>query len=330
MRDPLVTLSLPTIGRLEFFGALKSAIQSQTFEDFEVIVADNACPPDARAQLADWAREDKRVRHLPIDERIPMFPNFNRGFMNARGKYYVSMNDDDLYKPRFLEKMVAMLDREPNVGFVGSNYDYIDEMGKVTEERRWLRADEVCRGRDYILRLMRAGRNPIAMSGIMLRKAAMDPRGFADDLSPYYGDFVLLMRIAENHHVGFLTDSLMQIRRHSDQASLRFNHAKGYVLRTVTLRSYLGELRERFPNDDAFHHRIQRAFEHSNRKVSLWGWLTAPDEDAARECLGVIGDKTIDAALQAALARAPRVGLDARMRHRIAPLVRRVANALRG
>src|SRR5689334_13001499 len=114
MSAPLVTVCVPTIGRTEYLPFTIDALRAQTRGDYEILVLDNASPPDAQAQLEAWAAREPRVRVLRVDPRIPMFANFNRGIAAARGKYVTFFHDDDVYRPRFLELLVGALEADPH------------------------------------------------------------------------------------------------------------------------------------------------------------------------------------------------------------------------
>src|SRR5439155_12566316 len=94
---PPVTVALPTIGRMDYLPALLASLEAQTFGDFEALILDNASPPEAQALFAEQVKKDARFRVLRADERVPMFTNFNRGWLEMRGKYLVYFHDDDVY-----------------------------------------------------------------------------------------------------------------------------------------------------------------------------------------------------------------------------------------
>ncbi len=328
---PLVTIALPTIGRMKFMPAILAAAAAQTFPSFEALILDNASGPDAQALYAEWVRKDPRFRVLRLDERVPMFTNYNRGFTNGRGKYMVIFNDDDVYVPRFLETHVAFLEAHPDVVFTGCNNDFIDDAGALLMERRWVTRTEVLAGRRFIEFIMKRGRNLVTMQGIVYRMTALAPDGIDDRLSCYWGDLVLLMRLAEKGDVGLLAETLVHIRRHEDQHSVQgWKLSEAFALRAQALRQYLAELRVRFAHDPAFVHAMDRASKRALRVGSLWGWISAADAADAEACLEVLRGSFVDDELRVLLRGLDGLGLSARIRSTyLAPLVRRFGNALK-
>src|SRR5260221_8938671 len=84
---------LPTRNRLEF---LKYAVQSvfdQGYEDWEIVVADNA----SEQKVADFVRDlnDVRIKYLRSDELLPVTENWNRALDGSSGDYFIMLGDDD-------------------------------------------------------------------------------------------------------------------------------------------------------------------------------------------------------------------------------------------
>lgn len=329
MTAPRVTLAVPTIGRLEYFDALRRSIEAQTHSDFRVLVLDNASPDEARAKFADWARADSRVRVERVTPRISMFANFDRARTLADGEYLGFCHDDDEYLPRYVEASVAALDAAPRAGFSGSNNDFIDGSDRTTEERRWIRQTAPMPGRDFIRFVMSRGRNLVAMQGIFYRRARIGPRGFDDALSCHFGDYVVLMRIAEANDVALIAEPLVRVRRHEGQTSASMAMSAGIELRVALMRGYIEEFRERHPFDRAFASRLERDLERSVRVGSLWGWLTAKDAREAEACRSALGERGLDARVRTLLGAVERLGLTPALRRSVlVPVVRRVTNAL--
>jgi glycosyltransferase involved in cell wall biosynthesis len=328
---PPFTVAIPTIGRTEFLPTLLSSLKAQTFGDFEALILDNASPPEAQAIYADWAASDSRFRVLRSDERLPMFTNFNRGYTGGGGKYLAFFHDDDVYLPRFLECHHAFLERHPDVAFTGSNNDYIDRDGAITERRRWISRTEVWEGKRYIRFVMERGRNLVGTPGVVYRMSALAPRGIDDRLSCHYGDFVVHMRLVETSNVGLLADVLVQLRRHDEQFSVKsWNMSKNFVVRAQVLRDYLTELRDRLVDDPDFVDAMDRAVTRSIRVGGVWGWMNAHDDADADACLDALRGSVTDETLRVLLRRIDGLGVDSRIRRTyLAPFVRRVGNALR-
>jgi glycosyltransferase involved in cell wall biosynthesis len=110
------------------------SILGQSFEDFELLVVDDASTDGTAAIVESFG--DPRVRVLRNDENVGQVPSLNRGLREARGEYVARIDSDDWCRPTRLERQVAVLDHEPRVALVGSWLDVVDEHDRPVAELR--------------------------------------------------------------------------------------------------------------------------------------------------------------------------------------------------
>jgi glycosyltransferase involved in cell wall biosynthesis len=306
-----ITVLVPTIGRMEYLPATKRSLDEQTRRNFRVIVLDNASPPEGREFVRAWEASDPRVTVLRVDERIPMFSNFNRGMRAVQTPLVTFFHDDDIYLPRYLEVLSGILEAHPRAAFAGSNYDHVDGAGRVLERRRWIKRTEPWSGERYITTLVGRGRNLVTMQGLMFRRSAFPTEGFDESLPIHFGDFVLLMRAAEDGGLVVVEETLIQVRRHAAQASVSLGLSKGIAMRTEVLLAYLDELVSRRPELGRRIAQLRRRVMLGHRTGLVWGWVASDDDRERTACLDALGCSVIAGALRwvdAHDARPPGLG----------------------
>jgi glycosyltransferase involved in cell wall biosynthesis len=145
---PRVTIGLPVYNGDNFLRDAVVSILSQTYEDFELIVSDNASTDETEAICREYGNLDSRVRYIRHTQNRGAAPNYNFVFEQARGEYFKWAAHDDVVHPSFLERAVEALDEHPEVALVYSKVREIDEHGEVTgtydayEDRLRLTASE--------------------------------------------------------------------------------------------------------------------------------------------------------------------------------------------
>ena len=109
MSDPRVTVILPTYNWATVLPYSIGSVLDQTFTDFELLVIGDGCT-DESEQVVD-SIDDRRVRwiNLPEGTRHQAGPN-NEGLRQARGEIVAYIGHDDLWLPRHLERLVAVID----------------------------------------------------------------------------------------------------------------------------------------------------------------------------------------------------------------------------
>lgn len=139
---PRLSVGLPVYNGERYLAESIEAILGQTFEDFELIISDNASSDGTPGICRDYEKADSRVRFLRQSRNIGAAPNHNFLFEQARGEYFKWAASDDLYARDLLERCVAALDERPDVVLAHSWTAAVDSNGKVIQAMEYpLRTD---------------------------------------------------------------------------------------------------------------------------------------------------------------------------------------------
>src|SRR4051794_24822077 len=122
-----VTVIVPTYNRAGYLGEAISSILHQDYQDFELVVADNASTDRTAALLADVA--DTRLRHVRRPRNIGWRANFNQALHDTDSEFVALVSDDDRLLPGALARAVTFLDEAPSVGLVHTTLHTIDDRG---------------------------------------------------------------------------------------------------------------------------------------------------------------------------------------------------------
>lgn len=129
---PRVTVGLPVYNGEAYLREALDTLLDQSFDDFELIVSDNASTDGTEGICREAARADGRVRYLRQERNLGAAPNFNLLVRIARGELFRWAAHDDLVAPTYLEQSVAALDEAGNEAvLVAPSTTEIDEAGKV-------------------------------------------------------------------------------------------------------------------------------------------------------------------------------------------------------
>ncbi len=114
---PLISIIIPTYNRAELLMTRAvPSILAQTYQNFEVLIIGDHCSDDTGERIA--ALDDPRFTFYNLPERPPYPPDkrkvwllsgykaMNTGRQIARGKWLASLDDDDVWLPEHLEKLL--------------------------------------------------------------------------------------------------------------------------------------------------------------------------------------------------------------------------------
>lgn len=129
--QPRVSIGMPVYNGELFLKEALDSILAQTFEDFEVIISDNASTDKTQEICKLYSTRDERVKYYRNEQNIGGARNFNRVFELATGEYFKWAAHDDICAPECLEKCVEVLDQNPAVGLCYTKTKLINTQGKV-------------------------------------------------------------------------------------------------------------------------------------------------------------------------------------------------------
>lgn len=128
-RSPRVAIGMPVHDGEDYVAEAIDSILGQTFEDFELVICDNASTDATEEICRGFAERDPRVRYLRNPRNLGAHPNYNRTFRESRGRYFKWAAHDDVLRPEFLEVCVRALDEDPEAVVAQSLLAYVDGAG---------------------------------------------------------------------------------------------------------------------------------------------------------------------------------------------------------
>ena len=93
--NPRVSIGLPVYNGERFLPQALDSILAQTFEDFELIISDNASTDTTEEICRTYATQDQRIHYHRHEQNRGAAWNFNYIVPLARGEYFKWAADDD-------------------------------------------------------------------------------------------------------------------------------------------------------------------------------------------------------------------------------------------
>ena len=118
----------------EHLRAAIDSVRRQSYPHWELWLADDASPdPHVRRVLALEARRDPRIKTLHLPDNLGIAGASDAILARATGEYVGFLDHDDLLHPRALELVSAHLANHPEVDWVFTDEDKVDERGRHRE-----------------------------------------------------------------------------------------------------------------------------------------------------------------------------------------------------
>jgi glycosyltransferase involved in cell wall biosynthesis len=130
---PRLSVGLPVYNGEKYLPESLDSLLNQTYEDFELIISDNASTDRTSDICRDYALQDSRIRYVRQPRNIGCAPNHNFVIAQARGELFKHASHDDLYARELLERCIEAIDEYPQVVLTHSWSAVIDVSGSITE-----------------------------------------------------------------------------------------------------------------------------------------------------------------------------------------------------
>jgi glycosyltransferase involved in cell wall biosynthesis len=184
---PKVSVIIPTHNRAEVLRSAIASVLKQTYQDFEVIVVDDASDDAPREVLTYF--NDKRIKYVRHEVNKGDAGSRNTGILNSGGDYLAFLDDDDEWLPEKLQMQVDVLTNSASdIGGVYTGMLIIDRTGKISGTH--IPVQGVKSPADL------SAENVIATSSIMLRRECFQKVGLFDEKIPYTNDYDMWIRIS--------------------------------------------------------------------------------------------------------------------------------------
>ena len=129
--EPLVSVIMAARNTAPFIDAAIASIAAQTYENWELIVIDNASTDGTTEIIRAWMAKDARIHGIFNAVSGNIASSKNKGAAAATGTYLAILDSDDLALPERLKKQVEYMESHTNVVLSGSAARIIDETDRV-------------------------------------------------------------------------------------------------------------------------------------------------------------------------------------------------------
>jgi glycosyltransferase involved in cell wall biosynthesis len=112
---PRITIGLPVYNGEKTIRRSIESVISQTYQEFKLIISDNASTDSTQTICEEYAKRDKRIQYIRQSKNMGPYWNILYLLNNAESEYFVWIAADDYWAPTFLEKNITILDTKKDV-----------------------------------------------------------------------------------------------------------------------------------------------------------------------------------------------------------------------
>ncbi len=207
---PHVTVIIPTWNRAKWLKKSVESVLSQRFQDFELIVVDDASTDSTEEVLESYSG---KIRTIFLPENFGVSAARNTAIVQSDSKWIAFLDSDDFWHTEKLEKQIKQTKIFPEYRIHFTDEIWIRNGIRVNPKNKHLKKEGWIFKSSLALCLM-------APSTVMLRRVLLERHGMFDEDLPVCEDYDLWLRLTAYYPVLLLNEKLMSRHGgHSDQLS---------------------------------------------------------------------------------------------------------------
>jgi glycosyltransferase involved in cell wall biosynthesis len=220
---PAVSVVVPSYNHARFLERRMLSILGQTYQDFDVLVLDDASTDDTASVLERFASHPAvRIEMARSNSGSP-FRQWNAGVGRTTSPLVWIAESDDEADPRLLQTLVSRLDRHPSCGLAFAQSMGIDAEGRArgtvatctdTVDTEHWRSDYVNDGRDEVAHYLAIANTIPSASAVVFRRDVYERAGRAPESMRIAGDWMTWLEMLLVSDVAFVAEPLNRHRSH--------------------------------------------------------------------------------------------------------------------
>lgn len=130
----MVSVGVPNFNYSHYIIGSLNSIVNQTYQNIELIIVDDVSTDNSVAVIEDWIKKytgPVKINFIKNTKNGGLTKVCNQILQSANGKYFQTLDADDLLLPTKIEKQVRLLEASKNTALIYSNIGIIDEGGKI-------------------------------------------------------------------------------------------------------------------------------------------------------------------------------------------------------
>jgi glycosyltransferase involved in cell wall biosynthesis len=219
---PRVSIVIPSYNHERFVGRAIESAFAQTYQNFEIVITDDASTDGSVDVLSSYARKDSRIK-LFCNRFNYETHAVNHCIQHSSGDYIAMLASDDEFFPAKLETQVEFLDRHPEVAAVFTQARIIDEQDRDFPDPSHFYCtifQQPNRSRHEWLRHFFFKSNCLCQPSALIRRSVYDTLGLYNPLMGALDDLDMWVRVCLHHEIHVLPDTLVNFRVRDGEANV--------------------------------------------------------------------------------------------------------------
>ncbi|MBF0465891.1 MAG: glycosyltransferase [Nitrospirae bacterium] len=224
----IVSVIIPSYNSAKFICEALYSVINQTYEQIELIIADNHSTDGTEEIIKSFMKNDHRIKYLKIHNNGVIAKSRNMAIQASQGQFVAFLDSDDKWENNKLQKVMTCFRDNPHIDMICHDEWHIDQYGKILKVGR-------CGPHKTYADLLFKG-NGISTSAVVVRMDKLLKVGLFCERTDFVTaeDYELWLRFSKECNIEYLHQKLGYWRIHPNSLSSRTIAHMANVLNVVT------------------------------------------------------------------------------------------------
>jgi glycosyltransferase involved in cell wall biosynthesis len=221
---PFIQVYLLSYNRPEFIREAVDSILTQNYPSFELIVSDNSTHSEVERELATY-KDVSKFKYIRRTPSLPALTHINTVLQEARAEFIMLFHDDDRLCKNALARLSFELQNDNTLVAVGSNALIIrgQELTSYLFVPNHLQDTNIENAETLAKHYLISALGHVPFPSYLYRKTAIDKINLNPKEGKKHADVSFLLKLAERGTIRWISEPLMNYRRHSNNDSLNID-----------------------------------------------------------------------------------------------------------
>jgi len=205
-----VSIIVPAYNSAKYLPTAINSVISQTYDQWELVIVDDGSTDETRELVSSYGSQlGDKLRYVYQPNRgLPAARN--TGIRSARGDLIALLDADDMWLPLRLERSVAAMDSDAEIGLVHGKFERVNTEGSPIGQVQPAFVRKYLSGRiaDHIY----TRRVHLGCPTVTFRRCCIDKAGWFDETMRATEDRDLWFRIARHYKTAFVDEIIAYYR----------------------------------------------------------------------------------------------------------------------
>jgi O-antigen biosynthesis protein len=224
---PKISILLTSYNHAKYLRDAIESVLNQTYKDFELLVWDDASVDNSWEIITSYS--DERIHAFRNHtNQVEYFYKAISDMTQGLSEYIAIHHSDDVWEPKKLEKQVAYLDKNPDIGAVFSWAKFINEEGELFEDEThpyYKLFEQPNRTRHEWLNHFFYKGNALCHPSLLIRKECYQEVGLYRNGMAQLPDFDMWVRLVMKYEIHVIPEKLIRFRIHQDKSNSSGNRS---------------------------------------------------------------------------------------------------------